>query len=183
MKRIYLAGPDVFKPDALALGRQKKALCAEFGFEGVFPLDNEIEDFRHDSETAFRIARANEKLMDSCHLGLANMEPWHGPSMDVGTAYEMGYLRAQGKPTFAYSTTLEKFAPRVASHFMSPLTPDHSGGLRDPHGHIVETFGDLQDNLMMMHALHLSGSGLHPTFNAALQAARDILQEPPSSAP
>ena len=38
--RIYLAGPEVFLPDPLAMGAKKVALCAKHGFEGVFPLDH-----------------------------------------------------------------------------------------------------------------------------------------------
>ena len=41
--RVYLAGPDVFLPDALAVGEAKKRLCADHGLEGVFPLDNPID--------------------------------------------------------------------------------------------------------------------------------------------
>lgn len=37
---IYLAGPDVFRPDALTHGQNLKALCAEFGHRGLYPLDN-----------------------------------------------------------------------------------------------------------------------------------------------
>ena len=37
-RKIYLAGPEVFHPNAAALGRQKQALCREYGFEGLFPL-------------------------------------------------------------------------------------------------------------------------------------------------
>jgi nucleoside 2-deoxyribosyltransferase len=37
--RIYLAGPDVFYPDALARSEAMKAACARHGMLGVFPLD------------------------------------------------------------------------------------------------------------------------------------------------
>jgi nucleoside 2-deoxyribosyltransferase len=36
--RIYLAGPDVFLPDAIEAGKRKKVLCQKYGFEGVYPL-------------------------------------------------------------------------------------------------------------------------------------------------
>jgi nucleoside 2-deoxyribosyltransferase len=36
---LYLAGPDIFMPDAKAIGDRKKALCARHGFEGLYPLD------------------------------------------------------------------------------------------------------------------------------------------------
>ncbi len=42
--KIYLAGPDVFLPDAIEIGRAKKELCAKRGFRGLFPFDNEISD-------------------------------------------------------------------------------------------------------------------------------------------
>ncbi|MFM0085030.1 nucleoside 2-deoxyribosyltransferase, partial [Paraburkholderia sediminicola] len=39
-KRIYLAGFDVFRVDAVEYGRSLQRLCASFGFEGIFPLDS-----------------------------------------------------------------------------------------------------------------------------------------------
>jgi nucleoside 2-deoxyribosyltransferase len=41
--RIYLAGPEVFLPNANDIGAAKAALCAEAGFEGVFPLDTGLD--------------------------------------------------------------------------------------------------------------------------------------------
>src|SRR5258708_1028231 len=35
----YLAGPEVFLPDAAEIGRRKKELCRRHGFEGLYPLD------------------------------------------------------------------------------------------------------------------------------------------------
>ncbi len=42
MLTVYLAGPEVFLPDAIELGERKKRLCRAYGFEGLYPLDNEI---------------------------------------------------------------------------------------------------------------------------------------------
>src|SRR3546814_15668084 len=41
IRSLYLAGPDVFRPDARERGRELKALCAQFGIEGLFPLRSE----------------------------------------------------------------------------------------------------------------------------------------------
>ena len=38
---VYLAGFDVFLPDAAAQGERLKALAARHGFDGLFPLDNQ----------------------------------------------------------------------------------------------------------------------------------------------
>ena len=40
--KVYLAGPDVFLPSAVALGQQKREVCAAHGLEGLFPLDADL---------------------------------------------------------------------------------------------------------------------------------------------
>ena len=166
--KIYLAGPDVFDPDALSIGERKKALCADFGFTGVFPLDNVIKDFRHDEETGLRIGRANEALMDSCDVLVANMAPWQGPGMDTGTAYEMGYMRAQKKWVLGYTSRLEPFSARVTRYFGGNVSKEESQ-LTGPDGFIIENFGDLSDNLMMVNAIVSSGFSVTSTLEACLQ--------------
>ena len=37
--KFYLAGPEVFLPDALDIAAAKKRICAVHGLEGVFPFD------------------------------------------------------------------------------------------------------------------------------------------------
>lgn len=124
--RVYLAGPDVFLPDALEVGAAKKELCAEVGLVGVFPLDGPYERLGglapiEAGLVAFDIC---VELMDTCDLAVANMTPFRGPSMDVGTAVEMGYLYAQGKQVFGYTNTPGVYSDRVA-----------------PDGMFVEPFG------------------------------------------
>ena len=41
--KIYLAGPDVFLPDAVEIGRRKAEVCAYHGLTGPYPLDNSID--------------------------------------------------------------------------------------------------------------------------------------------
>jgi nucleoside 2-deoxyribosyltransferase len=40
MTKIYLAGPDVFLPDAVDIGRRKVDLCRRHGLIRLYPLDN-----------------------------------------------------------------------------------------------------------------------------------------------
>lgn len=103
--QAYLAGPDVFEPNPIAIGERKKAICAKHGLTCHFPMDNKIEDFDLSAKTGLKIGRLNEKLMDKSAIILANMTPWHGPGMDTGTAFEMGYMRAQGKIVIGYPRT------------------------------------------------------------------------------
>ena len=39
----YLAGPDVFLPDAVEHAARKVAICARFGFRGLPPLNQDVE--------------------------------------------------------------------------------------------------------------------------------------------
>ena len=111
-KRVYLAGPDVFFPDAIEIGNAKKRICAQFGFEGVFPLDANFD-------ALFKLGSAGDmghatydlmvELMDRCDLVIANLTPFRGPSMDVGTAVEIGYMYGCGKPVFGYTNVVKDF--------------------------------------------------------------------------
>ena len=55
MLRIYLAGPQVFRPDAVRYGQQLKEACLASGFVGLFPLDNALPDglSRHSRRSGF----------------------------------------------------------------------------------------------------------------------------------
>ena len=123
--RAYLAGPEVFLPDAIAVGEAKKAICADHGIEGVYPLDGPALAF----EPGAIFDRCIEHL-DACDLVIANLTPFRGPSMDVGTAVEMGYALGAGKPVFGYTNVADDYRARVADD-----------------GLFVEDFG-LADNLM-----------------------------------
>jgi nucleoside 2-deoxyribosyltransferase len=145
--RIYLAGPEVFLPEAKEMGEKKKALCLKYGFMGKFPLDNELilDDKPH--ENGLKISRANEELIDGCQLVIANITPFRGPSADAGTIFEIGYACARGLPVFAYSNTKVLFTERTVSYFGLSRDPA-TGVIRDHHHMNVENF-TMVENLMI----------------------------------
>lgn len=176
---IYLAGPEVFLPDAVAAGEAKKEaiarvsteLGAPFRLEGLYPLDNVIENFAPDPDTGIRIYQANMGQIDQAHAVLANMVRFRGPSMDVGTAFEMGAARGMGKPVFAYYETepfyglVEEpglYVDRLARFYGLPEPPEV-----DPDGLSVENFG-MSDNLMMMGAIDDAGYPIETDFEQAV---------------
>lgn len=143
--RIYLAGPDVFLPEPLRRGAELKALCAAAGAIGLFPMDNEIAD---GDDVPAAIRSANMAMIVSCDAVVANMSPFRGPSMDPGTAYEMGAAAALGKKVVGYTTDARSFVDRVTAMMAVARTAD--GVLRDAGGMAVEAFDTpLVDNLMM----------------------------------
>jgi nucleoside 2-deoxyribosyltransferase len=152
--KIYLAGPDVFLPDAVEIGRRKAAICARHGVSGLYPLDNAID--RSAGEVSLNIFKGNEAMMDAADAIIANLTPFRGFSADAGTAYELGYMAARGKLCLGYSNDPSIYAERVR-RFIEVKSQD--GRLVDAKGLTVEDFG-LSDNLMMIHALDLHGCRL-----------------------
>ena len=99
MLKIYLAGPDVFRPDAFAQGERLKALCAELELQGLYPLDHSVpERIANPPEQALWIYQANLNLIAEADAVLANLNPFRGAEPDSGTAFELGYAAALGKP-------------------------------------------------------------------------------------
>jgi len=153
MKRVYLAGPEVFMVEAREIGAAKRDICREHGLQGVFPLDADIDLSHMDPQAAgLTISQANETLIASCDILIANMTPFRGPSMDVGTAFEMGFMRALGRPVFGYTNVEANYVERVAAFNGGKLSPKPEGQFVDKDGLIVEDFG-MTDNLMMVGAV------------------------------
>ena len=154
MTKIYLAGPDVFLPDAADIGRRKVELCARFGLTGLYPLDNTVDLAAKDA--SLRIFRGNETMMIAADAIIANLTPFRGPGADAGTVYELGYMAGHGKLCLGYSNDPSLYADRVRK-FTDVVSKDRR--LIDSDGLTVEDFG-LADNLMMIHALDLYGGAL-----------------------
>jgi nucleoside 2-deoxyribosyltransferase len=152
--KIYLAGPDVFLPDALEVGRQKTEICRRHGLVGLYPLDNVVD--RAAADASLRIFKANEAMMDAAHAIIVNLTPFRGAGADPGTVYELGYMAARGKLCLGYSNDPAVYADRVRR--TTEVTPE-AGRLTDADGLTVEDFGH-NDNLMMIHALDLYGAPL-----------------------
>src|SRR3546814_20092095 len=74
MKSVYLAGFDVFRPDARQWGATLKDLCSTYGFLGLYPLDNEAPRSLSGSELALWIYRANISLIQQADLVAARSE-------------------------------------------------------------------------------------------------------------
>lgn len=192
MTRVYLAGPDVFMPDAIAWMERKKAICAGYHLTGVSPFDSlepepsawaQLPEWR-------RIALRNEAHIRSCAAIVANLTPFRGPSADVGTVYEIGFARGLGLRIFGYTTVAAAFLDRTLAS-IGGGRQDQDGSWRDPEGLLVEQFG-LFDNLMIEAGITESGGALInqdqdrwydlSVFERCVAAAAVALVEKPPSA-
>lgn len=143
MLKLYLAGPDVFRPDAFEQGERLKALCAEFGVRGLYPLDHSVpEGIVDPAEQARWIYQANLALIAEADAVLANLNPFRGAEPDSGTAFELGYAAALGKRLYGYIDEGGSCAERL------PCEWKGSEPGRDRDGNQIEGFG-LPLNLML----------------------------------
>jgi nucleoside 2-deoxyribosyltransferase len=165
--KVYLAGPDVFLPDALEIRRIKLKLCARHGLTGLYPLDNPIDVAGRDSLSIFH---GNEAMMIEADAIIANLTPFRGPGTDAGTAYELGYMAGRGKLCLGYTNDPSSYADRVRQF---TEVNSRQGRLVDATGLMVEDFA-LSDNLMMIHALDLHGCALVMPRQAPADIWRDL---------
>jgi nucleoside 2-deoxyribosyltransferase len=154
-KRVYLAGPDVFFKDAIERAEILKIQCDEFGLEGIFPLDSEIklEEPINQEKNGYLIYEGNINLINSCDAILANISPFRGPSVDAGTAFEIGYGLAKGLVVVCYTSQKNLYKDRVI--------PDEL---------IIEDFGMI-DNLM----IHCSARKIFSNSSKAIKYLSEIL--------
>jgi nucleoside 2-deoxyribosyltransferase len=153
MVTVYLAGPDVFLPNAREHALRKVAICARYGLTGQPPLNEDIASLAelHESEAGIAIFAKDVAMMEASDIIIANLTPFRGASGDSGTLVELGWFLGRGRPIFGYSNTATPFRERSQAYLAR--NPDPLTDIT------VEHFG-LPDNLMIPGAV-LAGGG-HP---------------------
>ena len=97
MKKIYIAGPEVFESNSIEIGKRYIELCKKYGFEGLYPLDNVVDFNQEKQKIAQDIFIANKNMIDSSDIVIANINSFRGKESDSGTVWECGYASALGK--------------------------------------------------------------------------------------
>lgn len=164
--RLYLAGPDVFRPDAAEHGRRLVAICAGQGYEAVFPLDPSLPgDLGSPRAVARHIYRKNVAHIEGCDAVLANLDFFRGAEPDSGTCFEVGYAVARGKRVVGYVPEGGSLAQRIRQRHPQVVRDAHV----DANGWELEEFG-LPLNLMLAVPCRI--------VVGDLRAALDALREP-----
>lgn len=172
---VYLAGPDVFLPDPIGHAASLKEICNSHGLSGLFPMDNVLVE-----PTARNIYLENVDMIRRADAVIASLEPFRGPGMDSGTAFEIGLAVGLGKPVFGY---LGSEHPR--SYGERSLILDkgcrkrENGAWEDSNGMEIEHFcrdgteEPLEENLMIVCALR--EERVYSSFEDAVKAAAGYL--------
>ncbi len=159
---VYLAGPMVFYPNSESTFRALKKICREHGLEGVAPIDNQVDlQGRKAGKALIRdIVEADIALMDRLDGGLFCVDGFRrAPDMDPGTAFEIGYMSARGKPMCGWTQDGRSYPQKVENYFKrvfgAPLRPavasptgGTSGAKRDPDNILVHSQGCVQNGMV-----------------------------------
>lgn len=149
MKSVYLAGPDVFYPEAERIAEEHKALCRQYGFEPLHPIDQPTLASKHIFDTNISLLRRADAV-------LANLNPFRGAEVDSGTAFEVGFAIARGIPVVGYLSSSESVVDRV-SRCLGPLVTT-DGICRDVDGNLVENFGHPVNLMLAESCILVTGS-------------------------
>lgn len=144
IRSVYLAGPGVFRRDAHTYGKALKHKCRALGFEPLWPLDNE-PTATEPRDVARQLREMNCAMIRNASAVIADISPFRGPNMDPGTAFEIGYAVALGKPVFLYSDSSRTLLDRTVS---AVSTFRDGSRMFDDAGMEIEDFG-LSENLMI----------------------------------
>ena len=167
LKRVYLAGPEVFREDADAAFSALDKLCHAHGLQGVRPSSgSDCGEPAGSLVLAQHIYRINVALINSCDAVLANVAPFRNAlEPDSGTVFEVGYAAAKGVPVACVvAPPAATYRERVAA--VCGERPGEQGAVFDQqYGFMIEPFE---------HPLNLMLSCSTATFYDASEALKHL---------
>lgn len=167
--KLYLAGPEVFLPTARETLDAKAAMARAYGFEPICPGDVTIEPAPTRHGFGLKISGVDEDMMNRADGVIVNLTPFRGIAADVGTAFELGYMCAQGKLVAAYTNMSANHFARTRDFYAGDIREGADGRKRGPDGLSLEDF-DMIENLMLHGGIERRGGHI-----AVHDAAADAL--------
>ena len=164
--KVYLAGPDVFRPDVVEWAASARTICRRYGYEPLMPTD-------HGETEASKIYQANIDLIRKAQIVVANLNPFRGSEPDSGTCFEIGYALALGKKVSGYVSKLESLRSRV-----NRIEQADSERTVDGTGMAIENF-KLPLNLMLAVPVQIVEGGLEECLKA-LRGRLSVVEGAPS---
>ena len=136
MKKIYIAGPDVFEKNSIQIGKKLVQLCAEYGYEGLYPLDNVVDFSQEKQKIAQDIFQANVAMIQEADIVIANLNQFRGKEADSGTVWECGFAYGLGKKVYGYMDKKQDYIESFAKDEKFAT----SDGFVDKNGLFIEDF-------------------------------------------
>ncbi|KPF42290.1 nucleoside 2-deoxyribosyltransferase [Rhizobium sp. AAP43] len=146
--KLYLAGPEVFLPDARAILDAKAALTRTYGFEPICPGDLVIPPAPTKHQFGLNISEVDEGFMNAADGVIANLTPFRGIAADPGTVFELGYMCGAGKRVACYTNVAASHYDRSVGFYNGKVHIADDGRKRAPDGTMLEDF-EMIENLML----------------------------------
>lgn len=146
--KLYLAGPEVFLPDARAILDAKADLTRSYGFEPICPGDLIIPPAPTKHQFGLNISEVDEGFMNRAEGVIANLTPFRGIAADPGTVFELGYMCGAGKIVACYTNVADSHYQRSADFYGGAVRVAEDGRKRAPDGTMLEDF-EMIENLML----------------------------------
>jgi len=157
MKKIYIAGPDVFLKNAIEDLNQKKMLCEKNNFIGMIPFDANVDFSQSNSKIRKDIYEANIKMIQDTDIVIANMNNFRHNEQDSGTIFEIGYAVALKKKVYIYSSDFRTVIEKTTQCDNKSYIED--GQHYDNNDMLIEGF-DAKFNIMINESVDF----IHGTF-------------------
>ena len=165
----YLADFEMFLPTCEETVKYWKETCEKYGIIGLFPGEKEPDDEfkpytpKDDSpkEKWYAVFMHDVNHMKRSDMVIAQLEDWRGAQPDSGTAFEVGYIAASGKPCYGFLKNSSSMIDRTCWE----KKQDADGVWRDPEGYAYEDRGIGMDNIFAV-------VKLADTFEDACKLAR-----------
>ncbi len=154
--KIYMAGPEVFLPDAKAVLWRKSEMVKSFGFQPMAPGDNIVDIVGTPFQRGLTINQFDEELMDQSDAIIANLTPFRGIGADPGTCYELGYMCARGKRVYGYTNDVRSHFARLIDLYDGKIEEAGDGRKYGSDGLALEDL-DMPDNLMLVGGIKRRG--------------------------
>jgi nucleoside 2-deoxyribosyltransferase len=156
-KTVFLSGPARYHEDGAALYRRMKAVCDEYGYDAVSPLDGAEDLFRDIEDPIIRACKLFDHWQEQlgcCDIFLADLNDYNGQEPCGDTAFEAGAAWRMGKECYGYMDKLVRMRDRI---------PNIDG--LDVAGNVVENF-DYPINLMFSSSMPLLSGAFEEVVKA-----------------
>jgi nucleoside 2-deoxyribosyltransferase len=143
IQSLYLAGPDLWYPDAAAHLERQRLVAGAAGFTVLEPttLPAEVRDA---GELAARATYAERiSRLRRADAGIVNLTPFRGPAADGATTFEMGFLAGLGKPLVGWINLGDELDAEYRERVEAWMgaRPDDAGVWRDGEDCEIEDLG------------------------------------------
>lgn len=174
--KIYLAGPQVFRKDAIEHAQWQREICTKYDLIGIHPMDNNIDFSDLTYKTAEIIYRGDCRQILQCDITVADCNSFRGALIDDGTAYELGASNVGfWMPTYGYIEKLALGTELIPLRF--PCKEELWKGMRvDADDYLLVDDFETSINLMMQCGMTDSGGRLvEGNFEDCIRAVREDL--------